>query len=347
MELHIPSYYSKFRCLAGNCPHTCCAWWEVPVDEESAAFYQSVPGELGERLRAALTADEDGDACFLLTGGQCPFLDEKGLCSLQLQWGEERIPAICREHPRFTYDYGPIREIGLCASCPEAARLILAEDFALSVETVPDGDDPGGEAPDPLLLPLLSARETALGLLRAKAPLPQRLQAILLFANDLQNALDEGDPAALAPVCEAYAGGFPALKNVPLPPRRESLRKVLSCLEKLEILQADWPGLLSAAAAQSAPPPPPDEAGGRCAAYFLYRHWLRALNDGDLLSWCELAVMGTAVAGAMSPLMGGGFQESFRRFCLEVEHSQPNLDALQDALWHTLTLPDLLSLAGE
>lgn len=347
MELHIPNYYPKFRCLAGDCPHTCCAWWEVPVDESSSAFYQTVPGELGERLRAALTADEDGDPCFRLTGGKCPFLDGNGLCSLQLQWGEARIPAICREHPRFTYDYGPVRETGLCASCPEAARLILEEAFTLSVEAVPNGDAvPGGDGePDPLLFPLLSAREMAFGLLRADVPLPQRLQAVLFFANDLQNALDEGEPEALAPVCKAYAEGFPRLENVPLPSRLESLQKVLSCLGKLEILQSDWLDLLSAATSSPTPPLPPDETGGRCAAYFLYRHWLRALNDGDLLSWCELAVVGTAVAGAMAPLVDGGFPEAFRRFCLEVEHSQPNLDALQDALWHDLSLPDLLALA--
>lgn len=344
MELHIPNYYSKFRCLAGDCPHTCCAWWEVPVDGESAAFYRTVPGGLGQRLRSALTADEDGEPCFRLTGGKCPFLDEAGLCSLQLKWGEERIPFICREHPRFTYDYGSVREAGLCASCPECARLVLAEDFTLSAEGFPDAD--AGEA-DPLLLPLLSARETAFDLLKADASLSQRLQAMLLFANDLQNALDEDDPAALAQVCRVYSETFPLLEGAALPPRREGLQKVLNCLGRLEILQPDWPGLLSAAAAQPTPPPPPETQSGRCAAYFLYRHWLRALNDGDLLSWCELAVVGTAVSGALSPLIEGGFPEAFRRFCLEVEHSQPNLDALQDALWHELTLPDLLSLAEE
>lgn len=343
MELHIPNYYSKFRCLAGDCPHTCCAWWEVPVDEESAAFYQTVPGELGQKLRSALTADEDGAPCFRLTGGKCPFLDEAGLCSLQLKWGEERIPFICREHPRFTYDYGSVREVGLCASCPECARLILEEDFTLSAEPLSNEC----EEADPLLFPLLSARETALDLLKADAPLSQRLQAMLLFANDLQNALDEDDPAALAEICQTYAETFPLLEGADLPPRREALQKALNCLGKLEILQPDWPGLLQAASAQTQPPPPPEAQGGRCAAYFLYRHSLRALNDGDLLSWYELAVVGTAVSGALAPLIDGGFSEAFRRFCLEVEHSQPNLDALQDALWHDLTLPDLLSLAGE
>lgn len=345
MELHIPHYYPRFRCLAGRCPHTCCAWWEVPVDEETAGFYRTVPGEPGRRLRSALVPDGGGGSCFRLTGGKCPFLNGGGLCSLQLKWGAERIPAICREHPRFCYDYGTLREVGLCASCPEAVRLILGEDFALSAERSPEE---GGQA-DPLLFPLLSARETAFALLRTEQPLSRRLQALLLFGNDLQNALDEADPNCLSEISRVYAEGFPLLEGVSLPPRRASLQKVLECLKDLEVLQEDWPGLLDAALERLAggvePPRAPEGPGGRSTAYFLYRHWLRALNDGDLLTWCELTVLGTVTAGALSPLVEGGFPEALRRFCLEVEHSQPNLDALQDSLWHTLTLSDLLSLA--
>ncbi len=345
MELHIPNYYPKFRCLAQDCPHTCCAWWEVPVDAESAAFYQTVPGGLGGRLTSALTTDEDGSPCFLLTGGKCPLLDERGLCSLQLRDGEERIPAICREHPRFSYDYGPVREVGLCASCPECARLVLESDFSLSVEALPEE---GGKA-DPLLSPLLISRETALALLKADAPLPQRLTSLLLLGNDLQNALDEGEPGALKDICQVYAGRLPLLEGPSLPPRQDSLQKALNCLKDFELLQPDWGKLLELALSRLAGgslPQPPDTEGGRAAAYFLYRHWLRCLNDGDLLTWCELAVLGTAVAGALAPLVDGGFPESFRRVCLEVEHSQPNLDALQDALWHRLTFPEVLALAG-
>jgi len=49
------------------------------------------------------------------------------------------------------------------------------------------------------------------------------------------------------------------------------------------------------------------------------------------------------VSGALAPLTDGGFEEAFRLFCQEVEHSQPNLDALQEALWHKLTLPQILA----
>ena len=47
MRIREPDYYGAFRCLAGACPHTCCAGWEVVVDPETAARYQALPGALG------------------------------------------------------------------------------------------------------------------------------------------------------------------------------------------------------------------------------------------------------------------------------------------------------------
>lgn len=41
-----PVYYKEFVCAAGDCPDTCCAGWDVVVDEETAARYAAVEGEL-------------------------------------------------------------------------------------------------------------------------------------------------------------------------------------------------------------------------------------------------------------------------------------------------------------
>lgn len=350
MELHIPNYYSRFHCLAGECPHTCCALWEVPVSEDYAAFCRGAPGPLGDRLRALLAPDGEGGLCLPLAGGKCPLLDEKGLCSLQLAWGEGSIPPVCREHPRFSYDYGPLREMGLCASCPEAARLILAEDPVLSVQTVSQQEQE--DVAHPLLSPLLLARETALALLGDPAlSLSCRLQALLLFANEAQNCADEENWAALPGLCGAYAQAVPQVDPAALPSRREVLDQILDTLGGLEVLRPDWSGLLQAARAElgrgRSLPSPPETEGARAAAYFVYRHWLRALNDGDVLTWAEFAVLGTAVAGALAPLEAEGFSGVFRRLCLELEHCQENLNALQDDLWQELTLPQLLALAAK
>ena len=73
-----PGYYHNVRCLAGACPDTCCAQWEVVVDDETAALYATVPGPLGRRLREAMTIDEAGDRIIRHTEGRCPLLDEGG-----------------------------------------------------------------------------------------------------------------------------------------------------------------------------------------------------------------------------------------------------------------------------
>ena len=96
MLTRVPDYYEAFHCLAGACPHTCCEKWEVVVDEETARLYQETPGPLGERLREALQTDKEGDFCFPLRGGRCPFLDRENLCEIHRMLGESATSATCR-----------------------------------------------------------------------------------------------------------------------------------------------------------------------------------------------------------------------------------------------------------
>ena len=52
MKQIYPDFYPQFHCLAGDCPDTCCKDWEVVVDEDAMAFYRTVTGELGQRLKS-------------------------------------------------------------------------------------------------------------------------------------------------------------------------------------------------------------------------------------------------------------------------------------------------------
>ena len=74
MKILEPDYASSFRCLAGACPDTCCKDWEIILDEDTLARYQKLPGAFGDKVRAALTQDADGDTMFRLTDGHCPLL---------------------------------------------------------------------------------------------------------------------------------------------------------------------------------------------------------------------------------------------------------------------------------
>ena len=347
MTVHTPNYYDRFRCLAGECPHTCCQGWEVPIDRETARYYETIPGELGERLRALLTTDEEGDTAFLLRGDTCPFLTSEKLCELQIRLGEEGIGEICRSHPRFSYDFGPLTERGLCGSCPETARLILGTDMVLLTTR----DEKAGEGSPALLSPLLAARETALELLETpEATLGQRFQATLLFANEVQVALDEGREEDIPQLCQIYGEEFPLLDPAALPDRREALMRCLGALEGLEILSDTWRALLARGkqelARGQAFSAPEEALIRRAGCYFLYRHWLRGVWDGDVLTWAEFAALGAAVCVLLSPLQDEGFPEAFRLFCLELEHDQEDLNALQDILCRDLSLAEMLAVAG-
>ena len=44
MKTVAPDYYRDFHCKAGNCKHTCCAGWEIVLDEDDALDAMLEPG---------------------------------------------------------------------------------------------------------------------------------------------------------------------------------------------------------------------------------------------------------------------------------------------------------------
>ena len=50
-----PAYYGAFTCLADRCRDNCCIGWEIGIDPDTAAFYDSFPGETGDWLRSGIT----------------------------------------------------------------------------------------------------------------------------------------------------------------------------------------------------------------------------------------------------------------------------------------------------
>ena len=121
-----PVFYDGFACKAQFCRHSCCRGWEIDVDEDTAALYETLPGPLGEELRAALGSG-DGERCFRLRAdGRCPFLRDNGLCRVILTYGEDALCDICALHPRFFEEFGGFTLAGLGLSCERSCELLLA-----------------------------------------------------------------------------------------------------------------------------------------------------------------------------------------------------------------------------
>ena len=320
MVTRVPDYYDRFHCLAGDCPHTCCEKWEVVVDGDTAEQYFGVPGPLGEKLRRHMQTDEEGDFCFPLNGGRCPFLDGDNLCEIHRRLGEAATSVTCREHPRFTEDYGPFREITLSASCPAANALLLGSEAPLTFGER-ETEEPEEEG-DPWLAYLLPLRRRMLTLLGDRGlPLRRRLRDFLLLAAEAQTYLKEEEEhrlPALAADWRAPAASGPAGESLLFP-------YGLQFLGNLEALDPDWRDLLEQA--ETAPAVAgPENLLERVAVYFAFRYLLKAVNDGDLLGRAELCVFAALTAERLAAVCG--LPEALRRFSCEIEHDDDNLTAL-------------------
>lgn len=122
-----PDYYKNFKCICGECKHNCCIGWEIDIDADTAAYYKTVGGEMGERLKRAIS---DGDEPHFILGEdeRCPFLNKDNLCDIIIELGEEHLCEICREHPRFYYiDNSGVTECGIGLACEAAARIIIGK----------------------------------------------------------------------------------------------------------------------------------------------------------------------------------------------------------------------------
>ena len=138
MKLYAPAYYKKFQCIADRCEHSCCIGWEIDIDSDTLEKYKTLKDGYGSTVLKSIST-EDTPHFRLGACDRCPHLDERGLCRIILNLGEDYLCDICREHPRF-YNYTDIAEVGLGMSCVEAARLILSSDDYATLELVGEVD---------------------------------------------------------------------------------------------------------------------------------------------------------------------------------------------------------------
>ncbi len=142
MKTFVPHYYSEFKCIAGECRHSCCVGWEIDIDPVTLQKYNSIKTEFGKKIRDNIHI-QDGCACFKLTGKdeKCPFLNGKGLCDIILTLGEDALCSICTDHPRFRNFYSDRIETGLGICCEEVCRIVLSDTAPFSLISYGEDDE--------------------------------------------------------------------------------------------------------------------------------------------------------------------------------------------------------------
>lgn len=126
MIIITPDYYKEFKCIADKCRHNCCIGWEIDIDDQTLEKYNNLKGDFANRLKKDIEFDIQPH--FRLGAGErCPFLNDRGLCDIITNLGEDMLCQICSDHPRFRNYYGDFTEIGLGLCCEAAAEIILTK----------------------------------------------------------------------------------------------------------------------------------------------------------------------------------------------------------------------------
>ena len=229
-----PDYYNDFFCIADKCEATCCAGWQIVVDEDSLAKYKNITGEFKQRIKEGVNFKEG--VFYQSRGKRCAFLNEQNLCDMYTALGEESFCETCRRYPRHVEEFENVREFTLSASCPEVVRILLSQKEPVRFYDVEiEAEEETFDDYDPLVYEkLLEARAKMLRFLQTRTiPIKERAAALWDFIKVFQEEMDTGCLFADDTIYE---------KLVPRNPQTsyEEAKALFALLHHLEFLADDW-----------------------------------------------------------------------------------------------------------
>ena len=97
MKQYYPAYYNAFRCIAADCPDSCCQGWDVAIDSDTERFYRTVDGEFGEKLRGRSIPTVTATVSFALKIKRNALSGERTSCAIFTE-RSERISITVKPH---------------------------------------------------------------------------------------------------------------------------------------------------------------------------------------------------------------------------------------------------------
>lgn len=303
MKIVKPTFYKNFKCIAGDCPDSCCQGWEVDADSDSLEYYKTLDNslEIKKRIDSVLSKDEFDNTIFTLAQKKrCPFLNDENLCDMHIAIGGEHTPYTCRTFPRFIYDFGATREIGISFSCPVASDMMYnTESFDFETEVNSDLPTLNDIDAEKYFL-LYKGRAEAYKIAKDKnKSIRERLNDLLDLGVLLQEKLfpyDEGgDDIAF----------FDVFKNP-------------------ELINPEWKEKVEIFSLKQVSDTQSNE---NILMYFLYKYLMQAVYDDDALSKIKMAVIGVLINTYF-----GEDSWTVHLWSKETEHSQYNMDRYKKLL---------------
>ena len=359
-----PHYYGQFQCIAGECEDTCCAGWEIMIDEASLKRYRKVKGAFGNRLYNSINWKEGS---FCQYDNRCAFLNEENLCDLYTELGPSALCSTCRSYPRHLEQFEGCREISLCLSCPEAARIILGcEEKVRFISRSREGEETYEDFDFFLYTKLEDARRLCIAFMQQRdMDWRLRMSLCLGLAHDLQKRVDSGklyEADKLFERCKKAGIAQYAKKRLEAMDlkqcRYEVMKALFGLLDDMEPLKQQWPmyrdGLVKTLFGEGPEvyyenrrlfleSPDSDRLplwSEQLMVYFIFTYFLGSVYNENPYGKMKLAAASVLMIGEMAQalwiqknsLSFADMVDAAHRFSREVEHSDDNKRLFEEGL---------------
>lgn len=370
MQYTIPHYFKKFQCTASACTDTCCAGWEIVIDEKTVKKYKKVKGSFRNRLHNSI---DWKNTVFKQYRHRCEFLNEENLCDIYKEAGPDLLCKTCRTYPRHVEEYEGLREISLSLSCPPCAELILGckEKVRFLTKEKEGRQEDYGDYDFLLFTNLMDARDAIIRILQNRnLDCTIRMAMVLAFSHDLQTRIDRGQLYAIEDLVNRYQGenaiSFFQKKQKEYKnqgnKRETVMNHMFHIFDQLEILRKDWPDFLDSLTEslfaqgeaaysdnrhkflKNAGYESKERDNWACwceqlMVYFVFTYFCSAVYDGEAYSKMKLAVVSTLLIQEMAQALWQVQDETLefpdfariaQRYSREIEHSDLNLNRLEE-----------------
>lgn len=372
MEYRMPDYYNDFKCIAGECPCTCCSGWGIYIDDRTYEKYNDSEATTKAYIMKHIDQDEQ---CFKNCNGRCSFLNDDKLCELIIHEGEDMLCDTCRRYPRHFEIYGEWIEAALSMSCPVVARMIIdrKRQDKFKVRTSDKKTGNAKEVDKRLLNVLLDVRKDIFAIAQDRTKrIDQRMRDILFVASQVQEIIYKYErmrvkvpfiadkllkqATACSKICPRSTTTPKALEN-----RYQLMQEYASMLLGLEMINDEWPALVNDVVETLYSGITQDlyveysknfdtfledveYEYEHIFVYFLYTYFLGGVYDGNIIGVVKLAILSTmfiremSLADFVKDCRAGKKQTIDKRienaylYSRQVEHSDDNLLSLEGIL---------------
>lgn len=352
------SFFDEFICIADKCPDTCCQGWEIAMDQETLDKYKKYDGPLKDKLDEAM--DYEREVIRFGCDGKCPMLREDGLCSLVLDIGEENLGYTCHTYPRHVEEYEGLREWSVALSCPHAAHLILNDMSSSYIEEEDDEEDPLEDDFDDFDLLLFTKLEDSRDVIykimkNRKYPALQRMGWCLKLARELQDLLDNDRIFEMDDCINEWNEGYEDKEYISLYDY-QYIDENIDALVRMERLRSDWNDVVDkggyfiskgeehfemqkTAFDEAMNKFDHDRILENIFGSFVYTYYLGAVYDDMIYAKVAMSVFAVCMMDYLlmceyenryEELNVYAYETIAHRFAKELEHSDENLNAVED-----------------